>query len=470
MKQIEPIALELASRLNTLRLEDMSSKSKNIGVSLIADTIGAALLGTRDVPHQVLRTAMAGQLAPGNALVWGTRQRVGTLDAAMLNGFAAHAADYDDMAASMAGGGHPSAPLVPVLFALGAELGATGNNVLEAYIVGFEAECRIGRIVHWPHYEKGWHPTSTLGVFGAAVSAAHLMKLDVPQTATAISICASLASGVKANFGTMTKPLHVGQCARNGLFAARLAAAGHTANLSAIEHPQGFLAAFNGLDKAFPERLWDGWGEILEVERHAVGAKQFPCCGSTHAAIRGAIQLRKEGLNVREIEEIKITVNRRRLPHTNNPNPQTGLAGKFSAQYVVARALSEGAVRIDDFDHFNLTPQVKDLMEKVRLDSFPPADLDESGDEINAWAATVEIRTHDGAIRSTSVPSLLGRGATDPMSPAEQWEKFSDCTRGVLTPTGSYQTFAHLQNLQSCDSIEDICNVLESQSIDQISA
>src|SRR5205814_1903781 len=154
-------------------------------------------------------------------------------DAALVNGTAAHALDFDDVSNSL--GGHPSAPILPAIFALGEVLDRPekpvgGRDFITAYVAGFETETRIARGVHFHHYEKGWHPTATLGVFGAAAASCHLLGLDRAKTAQALAIAASLASGIKANFGTMTKPLHVGHTARNGLFAALLARDGFTAN------------------------------------------------------------------------------------------------------------------------------------------------------------------------------------------------------------------------------------------------
>ena len=162
-------------------------------------------------------------------------------------------------------GGHPSAPIVPALFASGEMLDCTGRDFIAAYVAGFETETRIGRGVNLHHYEKGWHPTATLGVFGAAAACCHLIGLDRAKTAQALAIAASLASGIKANFGTMTKPLHVGHTARNGLFAAMLAREGFTANDAALEHKQGFLHVFNGVGNFDAEEILADWGRPYDI-------------------------------------------------------------------------------------------------------------------------------------------------------------------------------------------------------------
>ncbi|MEJ8848853.1 MmgE/PrpD family protein, partial [Variovorax rhizosphaerae] len=215
MPDTEPVALALAEHLNSLRLEDFSSRAVETASVAITDTVGCALAGATEPCTTLLFGTAINDEPAGKSTLWGSKARASMLDAAMFNGTAAHAIDFDDMAEAM--GGHPSVPVLPVAIALGEQLDSTGAEVLEAYVVGFEAECRLGRVVHPHHYERGWHPTATLGTFGACAAGARLLQLDTDKTAIAFGLCASMASGVKANFGTMTKPFHVGMAARNGL-------------------------------------------------------------------------------------------------------------------------------------------------------------------------------------------------------------------------------------------------------------
>src|SRR5204862_933988 len=172
--------------------------------------------------------------------VLGTDVRCAPADAALANGTAAHALDFDDMCfVSLA---HPSAPLVSGALAVAEMIGAPGRALLDAYVVGFEIEARLGRVMNPRHYQRGWHCTSTLGTIGAAAAASRLLGLDATRTAHALSIAASEASGLKENFGTDVKPLHAGLAARNGVHAALLAKNGMKASERAIDGPQGFLA------------------------------------------------------------------------------------------------------------------------------------------------------------------------------------------------------------------------------------
>lgn len=454
------VASALAEHLATIRLENVSDKAKQVTIDGILDTVGVTLLGATEPVISVLQKSLGGDVTHGKALVFGGVRRAGVLEAAFFNGTASHAADYDDMAHAM--GGHPSVTLVPVILALGEALGSTGAQILEAYIVGFEAECRIGHVVNPDHYDRGWHPTSTIGVFGAAAAAARLLKLDAQSTTTALALCGSLASGVKANFGTMTKPLHVGQCVRNGLMAAQLAAGGFTANPGALEHKQGYFQAYDGLANVHIDRLLLGAGEGLEVEQESVGLKQFPCCGSTHPAIRGMLALRKEGLRAEEVESIEIMANRRRLPHTNNPRPTSALGAKFSIQYATVRALLDGTPRLNHFEGEAFAEaQVVDLLNRTSVVAYAQTEDAALHEERNEMAADIKVLTKDGRALNSHAPHQLGRGAKDPMSVDELREKYFDCASRLLPEEQVQASFKALRNLESCPDVAELTKLLE---------
>ena len=444
------LATTLAEHLATITLERASVDARRLAAMAIVDTVGITLAGATQEATRIVRRVLARQGGHGRALILGSAVRVGALDAALTNGTAAHAVDYDDMARNM--GGHPSVPVVPVVLALGEEIGATGARVLEAFIVGYEAECRLGRVVHPHHYEKGWHPTSTLGVFGAAAAAARLLGLDVERTSVALAIAASSASGVKANFGTMVKPLHAGQAARDGLMAALLASEGFTANPGALEHKQGFFQSYDGLDRVHQDRMLAEWGDRLEVEQPETGLKQFPCCGSTHPAILAMIALAEtHAIDPEAVTGIGIRVHRMRLPHTDNPDPRSPLGAKFSVQYVIARALLDRQVRLADFEgDAYLQPAIRRLLAVTTVDTF--------GDDAPGkdFAAEVAVTLADGRRLAHEVASEMGRGPNNPMSDAEMWRKFSDCAVRVLSPEQIRVAFDSLARLDSDRPIADI--------------
>src|SRR5579863_1681626 len=249
------IAEALAERIGGVRYNVLPEAAVHWARVAILDTVGCTLAGAGEPCARIVSRVTASN---GPCLVFGTAQRVAPLDAAAINGTAAHALDYDDCSDTL--GGHPSAPILPALFALAETLGTNGRDFIAAYVAGWETETRIARGINFHHYEKGWHPTATIGVFGTAAACAKLLGLSVQQTARALALAATFSSGLKANFGTMTKPLHVGQAARNGLYAALLASEDFTASPDALEHRQGFLRVFNGEGNYVTDPIVAEWG------------------------------------------------------------------------------------------------------------------------------------------------------------------------------------------------------------------
>lgn len=424
------LASQIAERIHAFEAGQLSPTARDWVRAAFIDTIGCTLAGmAEEAPHLLMRAIGAGA-SPGPASIWSTPTRTHVLDAILVNGTASHALDYDDVAGVL--GGHPSAMLVPPLIALAESQGSSGQDVTVAYVVGYETMCRIARGVHFHHYDKGWHPTATLGIFGTVAAAARLLHLDIPATATALGLAASLASGLKANFGTMTKPLHVGHAARNGVFAALMVQAGYTANPGTFEHKQGFLDVFNGPGTYDTARMLGEWFAPPDCEGPGdPGLKPYPCCGSTHASVAVTIGLaRSHDLRAADVEHIEVMPHPRRLPHTDNPNPTTPLAAKFSVQYCVARALNDRAVTLGHFEgDAQNAPAIRDLMARVTARPHP----DMAPDSPLQWGTEVVITTKSGRRIGRRLDDYLSRGpAGNPMTREELWTKFEDCARRSL--------------------------------------
>lgn len=437
--------------------EQVTPKALQQARTCILDTIGVTLAGADEPCTRILKETPGVADAPGKALLMGTGRRTSALDATLINGTASHALDFDDFSGAL--GGHQSVPLVPLLFALADERGATGKALIAAYVVGVETEIRLARAVNFHHYDKGWHPTATLGVFGGAAAASHLMRLDAQKTAAALAIAASLASGLKANFGTMTKPLHIGQCGRSGLLAALLAERGFDAALDAMEHRQGFLDVFNGKGTYDVDKIFENWAEPLEIADDTIGLKQYPCCGSTHSAIFMMQQLRKEhGLRPDDVAKITLLPHGRRLRHTDNPRPQTSLEAKFSVQYVCARALKDGTVRLKDFEgeaHFD--PVIQRLLDVTQASAHPQM----RDDAAEQWGSEVIVALKDGRNVSRRIENLVGRGGAYPMSSQELWDKFSDCAERSLPREQVAPLFERLETLEAVADMAQVSRLLE---------
>jgi 2-methylcitrate dehydratase PrpD len=445
-----PIALELAKRITALRYEDLPPEAVRWAKIGILDTVGVTLAGSRDPAAQIVAHALAA--APGPALVFGSDQRVNALDAALINGTASHALDFDDCNNTL--GGHPSVPVLPALFALAEQAGAGGREFIAAYVAGFETECKIALGVNFHHYTKGWHPTATLGIFGAAAACARLLRLSDEQTATALAIAASFASGIKSNFGTMVKPLHVGHCARNGLFAALLARDGCTASPVAFEHKQGYFEVFNGSGNYDAAKILPAWGKPWDIVEPGIAIKQYPCCGSTHPAIDAMLALtRQYDLKPAQVERIDSWIHARRLEHTNRPDPQSTNDAKFSIQYCVVRALADRRIAIEHFEgNAYKDAGIRDLMSRVRAAPYTTAQFPAD----NHFGAEVKITLRDGTVRSAKTDQPLGRTSFNPLPPELLKEKFVNCALRVLPEPGVTQLHAAIGKFEQLNDVREL--------------
>ncbi|HML10995.1 MAG TPA: MmgE/PrpD family protein [Stellaceae bacterium] len=440
---------QIAEKIVAIRYDGLPREAVKWAKAAILDTVGVTLAGAGEDCARILAQTLGG--APGPCLIFGNDRRTGPLDAALVNGTAAHALDFDDVSNSL--GGHPSAPILPAIFALAETQDCTGADFIAAYVAGFETETRIGRGVHYHHYEKGWHPTATLGVFGATAASSHLMRLSAAETAQALAIAASLASGIKANFGTMTKPLHVGHTARNGLFAALLAQGGFTANNAALEHKQGFLMVYNGEGNFAADAILKDWGNPWDVTRPGPGFKQYPCCGSTHPPLDALLALRGEhAMPADKIARIDSWTHPRRLAHTNRADPKSGLDAKFSVQYCLARATLQGQIRLEDFEgDAHDDPEVRALMSRVHADA--------RSDE--ALGAEVRVTFADGTVISKKVGVALGRGPDNPLPAGALATKFTNCASRALPPDSVARLRSMLDTLESQPSVKTVVAAIE---------
>jgi len=294
----------------------------------LIDWMGCAVAGSGDPLVGIL----VDELAPGEvgeAGLLGRRARTGAHTAALINGAASHALDFDDT--NMAMGGHPSVPVLPAVLALGERVDASGEDLLRALVAGMETQARVGLVVNPGHYAAGFHTTATVGTFGAAAACGRLLGLDVDQRLHSLGIAGTQAAGLKAVFGTMCKPLHAGKAAANGLLAATLAARGFTSATDIVETTQGFAATHAAGDGA-DERLAAARDRWFTAETLY---KVHAACHLTHAAIEAAGRLRTG----EPIERVDVQVHPMCIGVCDIDMPRTGLEGKFSLRATVAMAL-----------------------------------------------------------------------------------------------------------------------------------
>jgi 2-methylcitrate dehydratase PrpD len=447
------IATALAQRIRAFTYDGLPEAAVDWAKMGILDTVGVTLAGSLEPCAQIVLRVSA---SSGPALVFGTAQRLAVTNAALVNGTASHALDFDDCSNTL--GGHPSAPILPGLFALADTVPVSGRDFIAAYVAGFETETKIAHAVNFHHYDMGWHPTATLGVFGAAAAASRLIGLTTAQTATALAIAASFSSGLKANFGTMTKPLHVGHCAQNGVRAALLAREGMTASHDVFEHRQGFFEVFNGAGNYDADAVLRDWAEPLDIVTPGIAIKRYPCCGSTHPAIDAMLDLvDSHGLTPDNVAHIVSWTHPRRLAHTNRPTLRSALDAKFSVQYCLARAIVDRQVVLSHFDgEAYLDPVVAQVM--GRIEAAPHPQMPPSGTA--HFGAEVTATTTDGRRVAKAVDIAVGRTSESPLPRSVLEAKYRDCAGRALTAETVDRSLALLANLETLDRVAVLSDVL----------
>jgi len=330
----ESITRALVAATREIGVDHMPAEAREVARHCLLDFLGCALAGSRESLTSILVESVVRAECAVEASLIGRPERATRLSAALANGAAGHALDFDDTHTTMTG--HPSVPVLPALLALGETEGASGRQLLDALVIGIEFECRLGALLGLAHYAKGFHGTGTLGTFGAAAGCARLLELDETGWLHAIGLAGTLAAGLKASFGTMAKPLHAGRAASTGLLAALLARGGFTGQTAIVEVAQGFAATQAAGAPDTP--LLDGYRNRFLIRDTLF--KVHAACYLTHAAIDAATALRERyALAPESVERVEVRVAAPVLDVCNIAEPKTGLEGKFSLRATIALAL-----------------------------------------------------------------------------------------------------------------------------------
>ncbi|MDE3153768.1 MAG: MmgE/PrpD family protein [Acidobacteriota bacterium] len=418
------------------------------------DTIGVTLAGSAEPAARAVQRVVALEGGTPAATVLGTAGRASATAAALANGTAAHALDFDDMCfVSLA---HPSAPLVAAALAAGELAGAPARRLLDGYVLGFEIEAVLGRALNPAHYQRGWHCTSTLGTVGAAACVARILDLDEAATARALAIAASEASGLKENFGTMTKPLHAGLAARNGVLAALLAREQLTASSLAIDGPQGMLTAMDATRRDLDDDL-DRLGTRWEILETGITVKLYPSCAGTHPALDALLDLRRRhGLDADDVASVEVAVDGVTPTVLIYDRPRTGLEAKFSMPFCGAAALADGAVTIESFEEDRLAdPRLQQLLARVTMREDP--ELGRDAPALTQAAVTVRLR--DG--RELTGRADGARGYPNRPASREELEgKFLACARRALDPGAAAAALAALRRFETLEDVRALTGLL----------
>lgn len=344
-------------------------RAKNAFIDTIACILGAA---NETVTEKVF-SGLSGTSA-GLCSVVGRAETLSAENAALVNGTAAHALDYDDN--FLPAVTHASAVLVPALLSLGEEIGASCDQLLDAYIIGLEVQAWLGHHMIPVHYAAGWHATSTIGTIGAAAACVRILTMDPKTVQSAISLATSMACGSKIQFGSMTKPLHAGLAARAGVTAARLATAGVEAHAEPFDGPWGFMSLHHAKRNERTPTTTN-----LAILEHGLAQKRWPCCASAHRTLDAMYELiNQHDLTMGDIESISTIIPESNVKNLRFNNPQTPDQARFSMTYTAAALLHTNGLTLHDFTEQGLArTEVQDFIPKVSMQSAPPPETEETG-------------------------------------------------------------------------------------------
>lgn len=395
------------------RWEDIPERARHEAKRALLNFFAVALAGCRTEPVELALKTLAEFSGGRQATVIGRTERIDALSAAFLNGAGANVFDYCDTHLPTVV--HPTAPLAPALLALAELRRISGPQLLAAFVLGFEIECRVGLAVSPGHYPRGWHITSTCGVFGSAAGAARLLGLDAERTVWALGSAATQSGGLCECLGWPAKSVSVGNAARNGLLAALLADKGFSGPAEPIAGAQGFLAAMG--EPPVWSALTDGLGKSWEVTENSL--KPYPAGFVIHPVLDCALDWRQKNPEA-VVERVAVRGNPLLLQRTDRPNVATGRESQVSLQHAVAAALVLGKAGLEQFTDACVNhPEVRAMRQKIEVASDPA---------ISTIAAEVEVSTNDG--KKQSVSTKAARGSTaNPLKDSDIERKLIDEAR-----------------------------------------
>jgi 2-methylcitrate dehydratase PrpD len=445
------ITRQTANFVAGLMPADLPERCREAARTGIIDCIGVMIAGAAEQPVRIVSAMLAASTQNDGAPEIPSGRNLAASDAALVNGVAAHVLDYDDVALA----GHPSAVLVPAILAEGWSLDLSGIDAVAAYVAGYELWAQLAALEPGHLHERGFHPTAVMGALATAAACARLRKLDPEKTAHAVAIAASLASGLVANFGTMTKSLHAGRTAQSGVIAARLADQGFTASLDVLEHRTGFLRAHSPSGRP---QIEDGTVDIGSNWRLAdlgINVKRYPTCYATHRSIDAMLGLvDAHRLKPQDVQEIRVHTGVMQKLMLRNSNPRTGLEAKFSMEFAMAAALIAGRVGLSELtDEFVSRPEVGATVAKVRCTT---TDEIMEGDQPFAPADQVSIVLASGKVLEHA-PVVHAKGSWQkPLTREELKDKFLECATRVFSRTHAAALFDQLWSLERIESIRDL--------------
>lgn len=432
-----------------------------IGKKSILDGIGLALSGSVAKSGELVRSYLTNAgIKDGPSTVIGMNMKVSPRFAAFANGVGIHADDYDDTQLAVAKDRvyglltHPTAPALPAALAIGESIGASGSDVMLAYHLGVELECKIAEAINPRHYQHGFHATATCGTYAAAAAASKLKRLNQEQTVRALGCAGSQSAGLRENFGTMMKPFHAGRSSESGVIAADFAELGWTTTDKILEAPRGFFqAAGGGYDSgAIAGKLGHPWTFVMP----GVSIKPHPSGSLTHPGMTELLRLiRDYGIKASDVERVDVGTNQNMPNALIHHRPKNELQAKFSMEFCMAILLLDGRGGLPEFtDEVVERPDVKAMIERVNFHVHPEAEA--AG--YDKMTTIIDVHMKDG--RTISGRADFGKGSpANPMSYDECADKFRGCAEFAKWPTDNTEKI--IETVRGLEKLKDIRELMK---------
>jgi 2-methylcitrate dehydratase PrpD len=444
--QAEGLTRALAEQARTLTFADIPDETRTWARQCVLDYIACGVAGASDELSGILLAELSEQGGRETATLFCQAARLPAASAALINGAAAHALDFDDVNLAMPG--HPSVAILPALLALAEERGSSGADVLTAFVAGYELQCRLGRVLAPGHYDVlGFHSTATIGSFGAAAACAHLLRLDPEQFSMALGIAGTQAAGLKSMFGTMCKPLHAGKASYHGLLAAKLAMRGFTSRLDVIECQQGFASTHS--PDYHPERAAETPSHGWYIRSNLF--KYHAACYMVHSSIEATRKLREQfGVTPDRVEHVRVELEEACDRICNIPAPRTGLEAKFSLRLATAMGLAGvDTGRLSTYSEaVAADPELVQLRDKVSLDFRVGIPNTFAEVELLLTDGTRLRARHDSGIAATDTADQGRRLEEKFVALVEPVLGLQRC-QALISGIGSFDTLSNLHELMA---------------------
>lgn len=445
----EPLLRPIARFASGLTYEDIPEKAVDAAKIAISDWFACAMAGfNMPVCENTLAYLKQNRMRVGSSAVFNRGMTSDAAAAALFNGTASHALDYDDCGHSTLG--HPSVPVAPVAFALAQELGLNGKDLIRIYLVGVEAEAQVGKWTCPVISQNGWHPTFSLGVIGAAAAAAAAYGLSAEQTEWALGLAATRAGGIKSNFGTMTKAFHAGLAAMTGIECAQMASCGVTSNPRALEAQDGFFACFAGPEPIDPASCRVEIGKVWDIVEVGFLFKQYPCCSGSHPTIDVLTEYLKDyRLDPEDVVRVHAGVSLLSPRELTCHRPKDAIQAKFSLEFAIAAVLYYGKVELDTFTDEKVgDPRIQAFFEKVDY---------EVDDELAikyGFTEKAPVKLDFEMKNGTKIHLERDMAYGNPEKPftkAQRDNKFAICMKRALCEKGGRRFSETLEHLEEAD-------------------